>query len=497
MQIKFGEWLPDRPRLNNPGVVIARNVVPGGESYLPLKSFSSLTSALAARPRGAISVTSNADATYGYVGTKEALFRIGAVAHTDATRSSGAYSLGDQTNWNFVKWGDGIIACALEAEPQLISLGSARFADLGGSPPKAKYVAVVGDFVVLGNINDGSAKPTTIKWSGIDDATAWTPSATTLSDVQELRSNEKNGGGQITGLTGGLEYGLIFQEYTIQRMTYSGSPYVFTINEVLPGIGTENSNSITQEGRLIHFLGQDGFYELVDGSNARKIGDQKVDAWFRSDYDSNYPNSVVGASDPRSSLVIWTYPGADSSGGRPNKYIAYNWFVEKWSYGELESEWIWSAISEGYTLEELDNINASIDALGISLDDQDLNSKNLQFSLYNTDYKKGVFSGTALSAQVDTGEFQFNDPNKSIITGTRPLVDSAGVEGGATVTATVGSRESQIDSVSFGSASTPSTHTGYAPSRSNGRYHTIRVSTSGDFNHIFGADVEAVAGGKR
>ena len=57
--------------------------------------------------------------------------------------------------------------------PQVFDLtSSSAFADLGGSPPQARYIAMVGRFVVLSGL---LSTPYRIQWSGLNATTTWTP----------------------------------------------------------------------------------------------------------------------------------------------------------------------------------------------------------------------------------------------------------------------------------------------------------------------------------
>ena len=492
MDIPFGEWTPDMPDHSSTNATEAKNVVPGVKGYKSQNSFAVITSdAISSRCRGAISVKANDTTIVGYAGSSTKLYSVGSTTHTDATNAGGDYNLIDASYWKFAKWGNQVIATALQEPPQIITLGGARFADLGGSPPKAKYCAVIGDFVVLAYTDDGTPNPQGMAWSGINDATTWTPNADTQSDTQTLRSNQQNGGGLITGLTGSSEYGIVFQEYSLHHFSYVGSPLIFDFKEIFPGVGTQCPNSITQEGRLIHFLSQDGFVQISDGINMKRIGDQKVDKWFLDDSNSSFPDRVIAASDPKDSLVYWIYPDNNSTQGIPNKYICFNWFLDRWSYGEIDLEWLYTSVSIGYTLEELDSISSSIDALGISLDSQDFRSGLMQLGAYSTDDKKGVLTNTPLSGLVETGEIQAGSPGRSRVFGVRPLAEKG------TSTVQIGYRDLISETVTYTTAATPTASTGYADMRNDARYHRFRANTSGTFDDLLGVDVKIEKTGTR
>jgi len=490
IEIPFGEFLPDLPVLKNPGATEALNVIPSANSYLPLKAVSPITDALGARCRGAVTARDKSGQVYNYAGDETSLYSLSSNTHADI--SNGTYALAESENWEFVKFGETLIATCINESPQSITLGGASFADLGGTPPKARHCAVVSNFVVLGNINDGTDRPQRVRWAGINSTTSWTPNADTQSDFQDLFSDGNYGGGWIMGVTGG-EYGNVFQEYSIWRMNYVGSPLIFSFEEVLPGVGTPCKNSITQEGRITHFLSQDGFMQLIDGSQVQAIGKNKVDNYFFNDFDATYPERVIGSSDPNSGIVMWIYPGSGNVNGQPNKILIYDSVNNKWSRAEDLLEWIYSAIGQGYTLEQLDAVSTNLDTLTPSLDSRAWMGGALQLAVYDDDNIKGTFGGVAMNGTIETSEAQIVKGKRSFLSGVRPLVDGDGVVN----TVQVGTRNLQNNTVSWGSAVTPNADTGISNTRVDSRYHRVRVNTSGDYDHAIGIDAYVKPTGHR
>ena len=89
---------------------------------------------------------------------------------------------GDQ--WQFAQFNNFVFAVQINATPQVFDLtSSTAFADLAGSPPQARYIAVVNRFVVLSGL--GSSTPYRIQWSGHNATTTWT-SGVNSSDFQDL-----------------------------------------------------------------------------------------------------------------------------------------------------------------------------------------------------------------------------------------------------------------------------------------------------------------------
>ena len=483
MKLEFPEYTPDQAPLGG-GAQVAQNVVPNAKGYDSLNSITQVSDAIDARCRGAIAVRDSNGIVYTYAGTGTRLYELETAIHADVSKA-GNYSLGDEESWNFVKWGDTLIAVNINTPTQSITLGGANFADLAGSPPKAKFITIINNFVVMANINDGVSKPDFVRWSAINDQTDWTSDADTQSDSQQLFSDSETGSGEIRGITGG-EYGNIFTEFSIWRMTYVGSPLIFEFKEVLPSIGLLFKNSLTQQGRISHFIGQDAFYQLIDGSQIKDIGKNKVSKYFFDRVSETFAHRVVGASDPRNSLVFWIYPSTASANGQPDSIIIYDYLNDKWSTAVDSLDWIFSAPREGYTLEDLDAFSASIDTLGSSLDSSAWKTKNLALSVYDTEFKKGVFTGTAQDATVTTQELQLSEGRRTKIRGVEPLVEGSAV----TASVAVGVRDKQSDNVEWSATKPVNSRSGSANFQIDGKYARARITTTGDFNYITGVDFD-------
>ena len=114
----------------------------------------------------------------------------------------------------------------------------------------------------------------------------------------------------------------------------------------------------------------------------------------------------------------------------------------------------------------------------------------LQLAVYDDENKKGTFGGTAMSGVIETPEAQFIKGSRAYLSGVRPLTDGES-------TVQVGTRDKLKDSKTWTSAVSPHSETDIADLRSDAHYHTVRVNTSGDFNHIQGIDVFAKKSGFR
>ena len=161
-----------------------------------------------------------------------------------------------------------------------------------GVPPQARYIAVVGDFVVLSGLLNN---PYRVQWSALGDPTGWTP-ALNSSDFQDLPD-----GGVVRGVAGG-ENGNIFQDTAIRRMIYApGSPVIFQIERISDDRGLYAPYSLIRSGGQIFSLGPQGFQQYgTRRGYPQPIGKEKVDrTFFQQTSTRAISNSCIGASDPR------------------------------------------------------------------------------------------------------------------------------------------------------------------------------------------------------
>ncbi len=477
--MNFGEFAPDVADLNTDVTDVALNVLPGVNSYLPLKDLSSVSNALDNECAGAVVMKDNDGNNYIYAGDKTKLYNISGVTVTDYSKVGG-YT--DNTeSWGFIKWGDQVIASKLGDTPQVLTLGGSTFADLTGSPPQGRAISTIRDFVVLGNTWDSTDGNVTnrIRWSGFNDETEWTV-GTNQSDFQDLQGR----GGAIKRIAGG-EFGVIIQEKSIWRQTYVGTPEIFQFDEIEPGLGTPAAGSVAQYGSNIYYLAQDGFYILQNGTNSTPIGMNKVDKYFWSDVNESHLNRITSTVSPDNDAVMWAYPSTASS-GPPDKILIYNYKTGKWAHAEIDIQILFQGATSGYTLEDLDAFG-TLDALTASLDSSVWKGGAFKAAAFNSTNKLSFFSGSTLPATLKTA--QAGGGIKTQIQRVRPIL-----HGDCVI-----SLDSRDDRSEAATESLPQSldASRKANFRDNSRFHRVKMVTSGDYTHAQGVDIESVARGSR
>jgi hypothetical protein len=204
---------------------------------------------------------------------------------------------------------------------------------------------------------------------------------------------------------------------------------------------------------------------------------------------------VTSTIDPNNQIVLWSFPSNSSSDGTPDTIIIYNYAVNRWSIVELTHQSIGTILLPGYTLEELDTINTNIDALTTSFDSPIYAGESFSLAA-SKDNKLQSFTGDILGATITSREFEVTPLRSSAINSVTPYITAKNAVTTPTLTVSVGSRSRQIDDVTFTSASSLNADN-ICNVRSHGRYHRVKIETTGDFRYALGIDVDAKPLGRR
>lgn len=491
LRIKLGEWLPDVPFNENPGLVEARNCIPVDDFYAQYQPLETGDDALGDRVIGAYAAVDAAGDTHIYVGIDSDLYLKAGSSYTDL--SGTPFNTASNGYWRFAQFDEIVIATNFADTPQAIEAGAATTAALAtsGTAPKGRQVGVINRFAVIGDTDYlGVLEPNRIQWSAIDDCRSWpTPNTSAARTVQSGEQILPAAQGAVTAIANGEFYGLVFQKRGITRATYVGGDVVFQFQTIDFTRGCWFPQSMVQIGQLCYFIASDGIY-VTDGQTVRPIGDGKVDRYFFADVDQTYAERVTAAIDYTNKCIYWLYPNFSATDGGPNRLIIYNYAKNRFARAEDTVTMIFSSVSEGYTLDQLDSLYASLDDIPVSLDSTIWQGGANTLMGFGTDNKLGTFSGTALVARFETGEYEMNPFGYMFIRGVRPRVT-----GNPTlVTIAIGSRDNQDNETrTFGSAQTRTTRTGVCDFRDNVRFGTIRMEVTGGFDRALGVDVDGEA----
>jgi hypothetical protein len=415
--LPFPEYRPDVADYRGASTKTATNVVPRADGYGPFRNFVAFTAALPEACRGFFYARKADGSVAIFAGTASKLYLLD---NTDFEWSDVSLDADDYAtlptayHWQFAQFGNFVIAVQPNVVPQMFDLSSSSaFAELGGSPPQASYISIVGRFVVLSGLLNN---PYRVQWSGLNAATTWT-SGVNSSDYQDLPD-----GGIVRGVGGG-EFGVIFQETAMRRMIYvPGSPLIFQIERITEDKGLHAPYSLIRAGDRLFFLASQGFHAIGGGGLPEPIGKERFDRTFFEDYDSGNIQLVIGAADPQESRVYWAYKSRNGTAGQFDRMIVWDHVLGRASRIEMAGEYLATMARPGVTLEGLDDILDNIDELAFSLDDVSTAALS-KVAAFGSGHNLGFYTGETLEAVIETAEQTLG--RRMRVQGARPITDAA------------------------------------------------------------------------
>lgn len=504
----LGQWLPDLPDYNNPGVTTAYNVVPtvgamqGAVTYQPMKA-ASLYSAttMASRPLGSAIGKDKLGNAKVYGGCATRLYKINSSNRTwqDISRAA-LYSTADGERWESTEYGNGIYLTNYSNEIQYINKDvDTQFAN-ATSLVQARHIATVKDFIVVANTYDplDGAVPYRVRWSGLGLPLSWDFSQATGADFQDVY-----GYGAVQAVVGG-EAGWLIMSDGIVKMTYVEYPYWFRFDPIPNSKGCAVAQSVITVEGTTYFIGNDGFYAMDGRSGATvPIGSGKIDQFFLNSADTGAYQFMTVAVDPRAKLIYWSYVSADATDGTPDKMLVFNYLTGAWSIADATADYIFNSLSLSWTIEQLDTFG-TIAQVPASFDSPLWAGGNAMLWAMKSNGAIYVFGGDTLPARIETGEqwiagtLKAMDPragngDRSIVSAVRPLFDGSGAD----VDVAVGMRSLSNDAVVWTDAADMHGQTGFAYFRTHSRYFRFRLSLSAGWSDAMGLQIEAsMAGGR-
>jgi hypothetical protein len=474
-RVTFGEWMPDQSGISG-ALTDAKNVVSQAIGYGPFPTPVSLSSAAAEDLTSLYAAKAPDGNTALFTAGLSKIYTVGGSG--TLTQVNTGLTTGANDRVRFTQFGKSVIICNNADKLKAWVLGtSSTFTEVAATAPIAKFITVVRDFVVVANTLETTQQQYRVRWSAINDETDWVENVNTQSDYQDIPD-----GGQIMGIRGG-EFGIVLLERSIHRMTYVGTPFIFQFDNISRNKGCMVAGSVAQYQGITFFLSDDGFY-MCDGQQVVAIGAEKVDRFFLSDASETDYKTMSAAIDPVRKLVIWNYKSVDAN----RKLMIYNFQTKKWTYGDANTDYLGEASSGALTLEELDAVSGSIDALTTSLDSLlFVGGKYFLGGTYGT--RVYSFTGASLTGSIATGDIDVGA--NSVVTLARPIVDNG------SGSLSIASRTLLNQSVTYGT-STAADSENRVSLRSAGRYHRLKLTPTGSaWKTAVAVDVDVTPQGVR
>ncbi len=485
MLIPVAEYAPDIADLNAEFSDAIQNVLCASGGYIPAPALSALTTALGAQPVGWLSVRSLDGSIRFFAGTATKLYLLNNtnLTWTDVSKAATTYNASVDVPWHIKAFGNFVIAVNQNDDPQVYEIGTdVLFRNLGGSPPRAGRIAIWGDFVAL---LDLVTNPNRVQWSGLNDCEFWTPGSNN-SDYQDFAD-----GGRVTG-SSDVTNPIVLLESAIQRATFvPGSVEIFTFQKVQEARGAKSPLSVATRGTFVFFADAGGFFQAAPDGSVSPIGFEKVDRTVFGKISVYGTSKIMGAIDPFYSRVYWAVDTNDDN--LYEEMYVYDWQLDRWTMVQIGVMGIFPFATSGYTLDGLDAVSSSLDALPFSLDSKVWDGGAPVLGAFTTDYKIGAFSGANLEATVTTQEMGDTAGQVTRVSESTPVVDTI------TSFVSIGIRMRRGDNVTWLDEQQPSTNTGIVRKRARARFMRFktRIPSATVWHNFKGIDVPTNPAGFR
>lgn len=238
-----------------------------------------------------------------------------------------------QGHFSFDNWGEHLIFCfsgdgkiyQWRPESQPGGTTDTIATAVTNAPTNNEAILVTNERHLLAIGSGGD--PRKIAWSDREDNTNWTSKATnTAGDVQI-----PTGGRALFGVKYKNEI-IIFSDTGLDRMTYTGSPFVYGISAAGSNCAAMSFRSIVEAGNFVSWMGENSYF-VYDGV-VREISCDVHDFVY-DNVNLLGKKACWGGHNSNFDEIWWGFPSGDNQ-YTPNKYIIWNYKQNNWSLGSLD-----------------------------------------------------------------------------------------------------------------------------------------------------------------
>jgi hypothetical protein len=187
---------------------------------------------------------------------------------------------------------------------------------------------------------------------------------------------------------------------------------------------------------------------------------------------------IRGGNDPVKQVVWWVV----DTGASTTILLGYDWGLDRWTRSTEACDFIFPAITPGYTMDSVDTLFGTMDEVTIPWDSSFWTGSGV-LALAGFTYAGafGYFQGFNQAATLETNDFEVNPGNYGYIQSARHISDAAY----SSATVQLGHRAFHGQAITWPTAVTPSSSTGRAFLRKRGKTHRIRVNIAANASGWF------------
>jgi hypothetical protein len=462
--LPFQNWEPDKSMIS--GVASeAKGVISQGGRYAPLKDLTPIRADVAMNDTclGAAGFHDGSGGVRIFTGDRTKLYELQARAPVDISKIGG-YAVNPDWAWVFEQFGNSIYATA-RGLPQIqrYEFGvSTKFGDVATGPGLSDTIFRVREFLFAGYGK-------TLRNSCFNNPLDWDPNSAT--GIQATIFDLPYDGGEIVIGTGG-QFGVVFQERKIHRLTYQGGSTVFQRDEIEDKRGALGPNAISRYGMFTFFASEDGIRVTDGAGESQGIGEGKIDRYFASRLNYSARSRVSLAVDVEKRLLKVSFPTGGNS--YCDEVLIYSMADGRWTHDDIAVDTLFEAPKQGATVDDTALIQAIagttlVDDITATVDSPIWRETRKQIMAVNGQHQVCTFEGNNRAAVVETGYGEVIPGRMGFLTEIWPLIDAA------TVTASVTTKLQRLSDPAINGQASNMNANGFCPVLAHARFMRARV----------------------
>ena len=168
--------------------------------------------------------------------------------------------------------------------------------------------------------------PRKVQWSSRETLTTWTAASTNTAGDLQIPT-----GGRILHAAKWQTDIIIYTDTGIARMYYTGSPFIYGIQDAGTNCKTISPRTVVTAGAFLTWMGENSFF-VFDGT-VKEIPCDVHDYIFDS-LNTQYRKSACGGHNSNYNEMWFFFTSGESV--IPNKYVIWNYVENVWSIGTLD-----------------------------------------------------------------------------------------------------------------------------------------------------------------
>lgn len=479
MLIPFSPFEPDKSPFGPGASPWVLNCLPVAEGWGNCPKLKEISSALPAECRGAFACQKEDGSWQIFAGTATKLYRLNQTNNTwtDVSRTVGGnYNVPINSQWMFRKFGPYVICVNGQDAMQKFDIESAtNFSPVGGGPPIASGLEVIGDFLVAYNI---ASEPQRLRWCEINDIDGWTLglNLADYNDIPDLNT--------IQYIVPAASGAIVCCELGFMAMNAAlSTQWVFTFSLIHKARGVASRYAVVPigPGDFVYYS-YDGFYR-----GDTPIGGERVDRWFSSFSDSSDIINMTGEIDPFRKIVWFRFKAKDSA----YYLLGYNYQLDRWCLSDNQIQAMLKVGSPIITNDGMDAYFPTIDDIDVPYDSTFWSGGRPSFGGVTPAGKLAYQSGAPATATLETAILPLGGGPRVMVNGGRASTDAVNF------TARVGTADFSGQDITWRDPVSPSARTKSIPLRADGRNHKfgVEIPEDEDWTFISAIDIPVVQGG--